>query len=114
MGHPRLPLWLRHCNMLSELSGPRLLTLSPAVLTAHARDELGIDPDDLANPVQVTKHVSYLYVYSPQHGCRPGVAISCGQHVLVPAVQSTVPSRAPCVLSLASSQSQRYALNPEI
>lgn len=24
-----------------------------AVLTAHARDELGIDPEDLANPVQV-------------------------------------------------------------
>ena len=25
-----------------------------AVLEAHARDELGIDPDDLANPLQVT------------------------------------------------------------
>lgn len=24
-----------------------------AVLTAHARDELGIDPDDLAKPLQV-------------------------------------------------------------
>lgn len=54
----------------------QLLILSSAVLTAHARDELGIDPDDLANPVQVTAHGHNVFSIAAIPGCN-----SLYQHV---------------------------------
>ena len=77
-----------------------LSMICPTVLTAHARDELGIDPDDLANPVQVTGDGHNVLSIAATSACN-----RLYQHGLVTALlRVMVPPT--CVLGSASSQRQ--------